>query len=1327
MTSTYSPLRSLISVLLMVAAAVGLAMSAVAAPTPAWGDEEEEIAGLSMYDVSQDLSDVFSEVQRPDSSDSWSDDGWGTIASNPGSAGSMLGYTDSDANWLASALSGSSNTIGYESLWLQSAEGNDIVDSQQSFTHYASYGAALDGLGLDDTTTGLGMSFGNMILGGIMFILYTLTYAVDLLFNMVISVLTLTNPFRLFVDGVTEAQGETLGDGVAQGQEAPGVLQSLATWISEWYVTLVEIGWGVMVPVFLAVLVVGMLLFKSMNKGSAIKKFLIRILFLGVGLPLLGSMYTAALASVADDFSGGRTGGTQVIMSTYVDFEGWVENGRLAVPAGAVIEWDMDENSPTGDAQAGARNTALAINNQTHNLDLNVVTEADDLASWSEEAMASDDAGMTAGDFAVVADMLLRYIGDEQISASQWETGIKGFWSDQVDNGAAVISWFEHITGNSYDAEAELVDFTATEGLPVDEDYNGNFLRNNPLVSIQNEAGDTAGLQAETEDGVLTFSTDGNTRSIGECRYQGSMLSQPRECNLSPLAMFNYLNTDFGSTSMTLYSSGNVMSEATRSIHTSVNNVGTGTMSALYWVNSALLLGSFVLLGFAYALAMIFGAFKRGFQAIAAVPFATLGAIGGIAKVIIYTIALISEILITLFLYMFVVNFLMSLPQIVEAPFSALLRDDGLLASLGATAFVSFLTAGPGIVMLITVVSILAILGFLILSLRIRKTVIKAIDEAVTKLVEKLLDTQATPATGGAGGGGMGGALGSAAGASAANKLMAGGSASAGGSSAGSVPGALGPDAPDGGAPKAGPLQGGTGGDGTDGGQDDGRDGRPDGTDTGAGVSVAGQGDSRSDDKELGHSVSHSGLSLDGKGPDEHGEDGTETDVGDDAGSAAQDSVDESVESYKESDQAKLEAGKETAEAGVDAAQAAGKASSGDAVGAAQSAQDAAGHAQGAGEKLKESSEHEKEAGEMNVEKDSSQTDSESTSSEASEAEQSSTDVGPAGESTAEQSEQQSSVQGHTESGKTESSHDSESGDSTAEHSAVSDRSAETDASQRESSVEGHTESGSHDSQSDSVSASDAASGPEGRSSDSQVTVGGSDARSTNEANTAEGNQIANESAEISQRNQGGDSNLAQENVDGSTSSAEDRSSTSSVREGDTHQQVAPTAPKDASKSEHRPGQQPQKQGQQAPSQQPQKSGQSGGQQVPQAPQRRGDQQPGQRPGQQSPPAPKARDAQQSGRPPAPQQRPPQGARQQPANAPQPRQATGQPGNQGRPGQPGQRVQDRADRAPRQQAPAPTIRNQRTPAPRPNAAEQPSQKPVKREVKPQRGDKPADE
>ncbi|MEU4090601.1 hypothetical protein [Streptomyces aureus] len=207
-------------------------------------------------------------------------------------------------------------------------------------------------------------------------------------------------------------------------------------------------------------------------------------------------------------------------------------------------------------------------------------------------------------------------------------------------------------------------------------------------------------------------------------------------CNLSPLAAYNYLNTGFSPSSLNMYSSNNATSWFTRENHMAVSQVGTGPAKFMYWSNAATVLVSIVLLGFWYAVGMLVGSVRRIFGLVAAVPFATLGAMAAIAKVIVYSMALILEVLVTLCIYQFVSEFLISVPDLMAGPVSSFMSPGGLWGSA---------VLGGIFVVILTLISSLLIMGMTFALLRVRKTALQAMDEVVTKLVDKFLETSTAP------------------------------------------------------------------------------------------------------------------------------------------------------------------------------------------------------------------------------------------------------------------------------------------------------------------------------------------------------------------------------------------------------------------------------------------------------------------------------------------------------------------------------------------------------------------------------------------------------
>ncbi|MFE6939539.1 hypothetical protein [Streptomyces chartreusis] len=702
---------------LVLLAALFVPVFMMATSSPAFADDQKERDNYSLYQLTSNASSYFSEKNSP-SNDKGMHENWKPVTSSPASGGSMLGYADSEfsrgniVGWFFAELSGSSQTVTYETLAAKDDKGNAKYSGMLDYAHF---GAANADLGLDTMSSGIGGQIVGLIGGSVIWVLYALALAVGTLFYVILQFLRLINPFLWFYQAV-RAVNPTFADGMTGGDTGGGALSGLQHWISGWYGLLVDISWQALVPIFIGFLLIGLAMFKKMNRGSAIKKLIVRVVFIGVGLPLIGSMYTGVLDKFDSSVLGQHAGPTRVVLSTYVDFEAWMMNDRLGIPDQATVSWNGDQAS--SDAMMSVRTSALAINKQSHGATFNGIgigTKANDAESAWKDGTASVGTG-ASDDFKAVFSafgIIGKYIGSFEIAASDFESGIKSSIT-QLDEGAEVKkSWF--VDKNSYgDVEA----FGEEKG-PKPEVH--------PVIST-----DGTGLTSSRPGKDSTVFTTTGTKS--NCGF--TVGKTPSSCNLSPLAAYNYLNTGFSPSSLNMYSSNNATSGFTRENHMAVSQVGTGPAKFMYWSNAATVLGSIVLLGFWYAIGMLAGAIKRTFGLVAAVPFATLGAMAAIAKVIIYSMALILEVLVTLFIYQFVSEFLISVPDIMAGPVSSFMSPDGLWGSAAL---------GGIIVVILTLISSLLIMGITFALLRMRKTVLQAMDEVVTKLVDKFLETNTAP------------------------------------------------------------------------------------------------------------------------------------------------------------------------------------------------------------------------------------------------------------------------------------------------------------------------------------------------------------------------------------------------------------------------------------------------------------------------------------------------------------------------------------------------------------------------------------------------------
>lgn len=759
LTSRVRAVRGFTRAMSFVAAALIAVFGLTMIGGSAYAGPNDKAEKYDFYTLSSNVTAYFSDATKPGEGDGLSaDEGWTTIAQNASEGGNLLGYGDDDVSsfsgWLVSKATGSSNTVGYDSLKVRDNDSSSANSAYSGVLAYAQYGSLLNALGLDSTSTGLGLHFQNMAFGSIMALLYLLAGGIDTIFSAVIWLLETLNPFKFFFSAIS-ASSTAMANGMTGGQGVPVWMQSLDTWFSGWYQALVNLSWTVLIPLFLFVFIISSLMWKKGNALGGLKKLVIRVLFLGVGLPLIGSMYTASLGVMKDATAGAGMGATRVVISTFVDFENWAKKDRLAVPDNATLQWDSSKQAPTGASVNKLRQTTVAINKLANSGAFSSVSDIDvsGLGSISTEAAKADTT--TSGglkDFTYVAamEMLLRYTTAQSYQASDFDTAIKGRISQQASSGqeqvkSCATTWFNVQADGSTKADGKGCSATKAS--------------DNPVLKVR----EGSGLQASGESGTITFTTSGD-------KYAGDwvMLGENfNGANLSALSMYNYLNTTFDKNSATTYSSSNAVSSATREYHNSVNLVGSAGVSWLYWVNGAVTLLCFIVLGLGYAFGMFTGAIKNSMHIITAVPFATLGSMAGIAKVVIYTFTMITEIIATMFIYRLGQEIILSIPSIFEGGLEHMFNSMG--------GFGVYLKNSGNVTLFTSLVSTVLLILLTWKMMHFRGAFVKGLNEAVTKIVDKFLDTNVAPPAGGgklmpALAGGVGAGIGSAA----ANRLMSG-------------------------------------------------------------------------------------------------------------------------------------------------------------------------------------------------------------------------------------------------------------------------------------------------------------------------------------------------------------------------------------------------------------------------------------------------------------------------------------------------------------------------------------------------------------------------
>lgn len=712
------------------------------------------------YTLSSNVTAYFSDAVKPGAKTGLSaDEGWTTIAQNASEGGDLIGYGDDNISsftgWLVSKTTGASNTIGYDSLKARDANS----DGYGGVLAYAQYGSLLSGLGLDSTSTGLGLHLTNVFFGGIMVMLYLLAGGIDTIFSAVAWILDLLNPFRMFYQAVS-ASSASLADGMTDGQGVPVWMQSLSTWVSDWYQVLVNMSWTVLMPLFLVTFVTSAFLWKKGQALSGLKKLLVRVVFLAFGLPLIGSLYTATLSTMKDASAGAGMGATRVVVSTFVDFENWAKNSRLAVPEGATLAWDNFNQAPTGDSVNKLRQTTAAINGIAHpGKEFEGVSSlgVSSLGSITAEAAKADESsiGNSAKTYGATMGVLLRYLTAQRYEASDFETAIKGRLGQEASEPTTAGQYVQQCATTWFNVQ---VDGSTKPDASSGGSCSTVKASDNPILKV----GSGSGLHADSRGNFVVFSTQGTSSPENKV----VLGKQPQGANLSPLSMYNYLNTSFDKNALTVYSSSNAVSQATREYHASVNLVGSSGVNWLYWLNSSTTLFCFVVLGLGYALGMLTGAVRNTLRIITAVPFATLGSLAAIAKVLIYTFTMITEIIGTMFIYRLVQEFIVSVPSIFEGGL------EHMYNSLGG--FGDYLRNSGYVTLFTAIVSTVVLLWLTVKMMHFRGAFVKGLNEAVTKIVDKFLDVNVLPPGGGVKGMPLMSGVGAGVGSAAANRLMSG-------------------------------------------------------------------------------------------------------------------------------------------------------------------------------------------------------------------------------------------------------------------------------------------------------------------------------------------------------------------------------------------------------------------------------------------------------------------------------------------------------------------------------------------------------------------------
>lgn len=651
--------------------------------------------------------------------------------------GAFMGYVDKDYPFWDFTNNIAQTTMGTQS------RSYTVPSNNQAVAAYLQYGHALQALGLDTVSSNQFdfMAIGRMFLGYLSMAVYVGALVPQVAFSITINVMQTLNPFNWMVS-----------EAIGGGETAPA-LAGVKGFVTDLYN--VFAGMGLYVATLLLAVGIGMsVLFwrKSNNMGSHFKKFIIRLLFIAAGLPFLGMTYTAALNNASDAFAASAPMANKAVAATFVDFAAWAEKNNLALPSGTTIKVNGNgSGSGSGTVDMGGTTApqtfALKINQAS-----GALVDADDTDASNLTGQLTDSRYSGTGQFGKILevfDLLNRFANSTRYTAGAYETYVKTISGGKMAEGLKV-------TGNkdkyaavnnilSPNADASKLDNKDTSFMSDGTPYTFGVSMSGGSIIYTGHGKITKFAPGSIERRFEKASESFERQTAGPRAKSFGVATSRGTGGLSTISMYNYLTTKFADDTVTNYSSTKLASDYVLDTHHSVSLVGGGVMGIVYWLNMVSILSFIAVVGTVYAFGLIGGSVKRGIKMVTSIPFAAVGSVRAISKIVGITVSMIVQIYGTLIVYNLVVELFIASQQIFLTPLLTGFNNGNVSAAIipGMTADYNAVTGvltGMAIPIVAFIMSIVNIV-LTIKAVKLRKTLVKSMDEAMAGWVDRFFNS----------------------------------------------------------------------------------------------------------------------------------------------------------------------------------------------------------------------------------------------------------------------------------------------------------------------------------------------------------------------------------------------------------------------------------------------------------------------------------------------------------------------------------------------------------------------------------------------------------
>lgn len=680
----------------------------------------------SMYDVSTALTAYANSVvgsNTNDKHDTHELDELHLGSVKPGVAGAFIGYGDDDKGFYAYISSNTAKSVTTSSYdaWFNAGDDGALYA-------YTRYGHLLADLGLDETGNATESSVGRSAFGLFMQGSHAISAFVPKIFDTSLIILKTLNPFQFFsgdtavkdaitsgslsdVENTVDGAGNTVefkqptGNNELDANQEIGTsaaFQKLIQYVSDIYKASQKMGTFVVFPMMLVIFLCAMLFKRDFRGWQA---FAFKVVFMFIGVPLCGIMYTAVLNDMTT-VTQSTPAASRLVACTFVDFQSWVTESRLDLPNDVVLtsvgidSEDGDSITAAGSAHNDSvrqlRNITYTINRKLYgfpaNFKLGIIAadgSYEDVITnpgiWRDDGVLRNNITNSSVEKLINA-LLQRYRSGDFYHASTWETAVNGSIVKHHKANLGQIPSTSNATTNEgkvYQMYDETNDVSDWMNRTVDD--NKKILRGD-LWSAFNIFSN--GLLKVTY-GANGIAVDEHIEFLSSEQSWGDKTNPSTKGGLSSVAMYNYLCTSFDDSAISVYSAQKSTSEYTKLAHYSVNLIGSGALRVAYGLNCIACLFSFALIGVIYGFGMVIGNIKRGIHLIMQIPFAVMGVVRSIVQVFIYVFVMCIELIFSVFAYRWVCELIVLFASIIESPIEDAVASVSTILIGGRFAFVA--------------------------------------------------------------------------------------------------------------------------------------------------------------------------------------------------------------------------------------------------------------------------------------------------------------------------------------------------------------------------------------------------------------------------------------------------------------------------------------------------------------------------------------------------------------------------------------------------------------------------------------------------------------